>query len=79
MKKTELKEILTKYHLKQKYYRLRNGDFLSLEQNEDMEFLDNLISGGDIGFKELEEGSIRLPMYRTLYLNRILEIMGIDS
>ncbi len=71
--KRELKEILNKYHEKQKYYRLKNGDFLSLEQNEDMEFLDHLISGSDISFQELEEGNIRLPMYRTLYLNRILE------
>ncbi|MCI9000342.1 MAG: DEAD/DEAH box helicase [Clostridia bacterium] len=71
--KKELKDILNKYHEKQKYYRLKNGDFLSLEQNEDIEFLDNLISGGDIGVKEVEEGSIRLPIYRTLYLNRILE------
>lgn len=71
--KTELKEILTKYRLKQKYYRLKNGDFLSLEQSEDMDFLENLISGSDISFKELEEGSVKLPMYRSLYLNRILE------
>ncbi len=74
--KTELKEILTKYHLKQKYYRLRNGDFLSLEQNEDMDFLENLISGSDVSIKELEEGSIKLPIYRSLYLNRILERIG---
>lgn len=71
--KKELKDILSKYHLKQKYYRLKNGDFLSLEQNEDMDFLENLISGTDISVKELEQGSIRLPMYRSLYLNRILE------
>lgn len=71
--KAELKEILSRYRLKQKYYRLKNGDFLSLEQNEDMDFLENLISGSDISFKELEEGNIKLPMYRSLYLNRILE------
>ena len=71
--KQELKGILDKYHLKQKYYRLKNGDFLSLEQNEDIDFLENLVLGSDITIKQLEEGSIKLPMYRTLYLNRILE------
>lgn len=69
----ELKEILTKYTLKKKYHRLKNGDFLSLEKNEDIDFLENLISGSEISYKELEEGNIKLPMYRTLYLNRILE------
>ena len=71
--KMELREVLNKYNLKQKYYRLKNGDFLSLEQNEDMDFLQNLILGSDIGYKQLEQESINLPIYRTLYLNRILE------
>lgn len=43
--KTELNEILEKYRLKKKYYRLKNGDFLSLEENEDIDFLNNLIEG----------------------------------
>lgn len=43
--KAELQEILEKYRLKKKYHRLKNGDFLSLEENEDIDFLDNLISG----------------------------------
>ncbi|MBO5478340.1 MAG: SNF2 helicase associated domain-containing protein [Clostridia bacterium] len=71
--KKELKEILNQYALKKKYYRLKNGDFLSLEQNEDIDFLENLISGSEISYKELEEGTVKLPMYRTLYLNRIME------
>jgi SNF2 family DNA or RNA helicase len=71
--KKELKEILTKYALKKKYYRLKNGDFITLEQNEDIDFLESLLSGSEISYKELEEGNIKLPIYRTLYLNRILE------
>lgn len=43
--KEELRGILEKYKLKKKYYRLKNGDFLTLEENEDIVFLDNLISG----------------------------------
>lgn len=43
--KAELNEILEKYRLKKKYYRLKNGDFLSLQENEDINFLDNLIEG----------------------------------
>ena len=43
--KEELKEILEKYKLKKKYHRLKNGDFLNLEENEEIDFLNNLISG----------------------------------
>ena len=70
--KSELKDILEKYRLKKKYYRLKNGDFLSLEENEDMNFLDSLISGTEISYKELESGNIKLPIYRSLYLDRIM-------
>lgn len=41
----ELRDILEKYKLKKKYYRLKNGDFLSLEENEDIDFLNNLVEG----------------------------------
>lgn len=70
--KSELNDILEKYRLKKKYYRLKNGDFLSLEENEDMNFLDSLISGTEISYKELESGNIKLPIYRSLYLDRIM-------
>lgn len=43
--KEELQQILEKYRLKKKYHRLKNGDFLSLEENEDIDFIDNLITG----------------------------------
>lgn len=71
--KNELHEILSKYTLKKKYHRLKNGDFLSLEPNEDIDFLENLIQGSEISYEELEQGNIKLPIYRTLYLNKILE------
>lgn len=70
--KRELNEILSKYRLKKKYHRLKNGDFISLEENPDIDFLDNLISGTEISYKELENGNIKLPIYRTLYLERIM-------
>lgn len=43
--KEELQEILEKYRLKKKYHRLKNGDYITLEENEDINFLDNLVSG----------------------------------
>ena len=70
--KDELKEILQKYKLKKKYHRLKDGTFVDLENNEEIEFIDNLLSGMDISYKEIED-YIRLPINRSLYLNRLLE------
>ena len=70
--KDELKEILQKYKIKKKYHRLKDGTFVDLENNEEIEFIDNLLSGMDISYKEIED-YIRLPINRSLYLNRLLE------
>ena len=69
----EIKEILNRYSLKKKYYRLKDGSFLSLEQNKDIEFLDKLVTGMDVDLKELEEGTVKLPIYRSMYLDSLLK------
>ncbi len=76
---SELKEIMEKYHLKKKYHRLKDGSFIELEQNETIDFLDSIAKGMDISYKELEKGELKLPIYRSLYLDRILENNKIAS
>lgn len=70
---SELQEIMIKYNLRKKYHKLKDGSFISLEENEDIEFLDKLMSGMDISYKELEKGIVKLPVNRTLYLNQLLK------
>ena len=67
------KKIMEKYQLKKKYYRLKDGSFLNLEENKEIDFLDKLVTGMDIDYKELEEGEVKLPAYRSLYLNKLLK------
>lgn len=75
----EIKEIIGKYKLKKKYHRLKNGDFLNLQDNKEIDFIDKLMTGTDTSYKELESGNIRLPINRTLYLNQLLkEIKGTE-
>ena len=69
----ELRNVMQKYQLKKKYFRLKDGSFLNLEENPDVEFLDKLITGMDIDYKDIEKDSIRLPVSRTLYLNELLK------
>lgn len=72
----ELEEIMTKYELKKKYHKLKDGSFINLDENPDIEFIDKLMTGMDISYKDLEKGSIRLPVNRSLYLNQLLKTVS---
>lgn len=69
----ELKDAIEKYELKKKYYRLKDGSFLNLEDSNEVDFFDKLINGMDVSFNDIENGEINLPINRTMYLNTILK------
>ena len=71
--KDEIKDIMEKYSLKKKYYRLKDGSFIDLEGNKEIEFLNKLITGMDIDYKQLETGEVEIPIYRSFYLNQLLK------
>ena len=64
---------MQRYKLKKKYYKLKDGSFINLEENQDLEFVDKMMSGMDINYKQLENGEIKIPVNRTLYLNQLLK------
>ena len=72
----EIKNIMEKYSLKKKYHRLKDGSFLNLEENETMNFIDSLLENEDISYKEIQKGEIKLPISRSMYLNRILQSLN---
>ena len=69
----EIEDVMLKYRLKKKFHRLKNGTFLNLDENEDIEFLDKLTSGMDIDYKDIKNNIIKLPVNRSLYLNELLK------
>jgi len=68
----ELLDVLKGYKLRKKYYRLKNGDFINLE-DENLQMLRELIDTMHLPPKEFIKGKIHLPIYRTLYLDKLLE------
>ena len=70
--KNEIKEVLNKYKENKKYHRLKDGSFINLENNKDIEFLSTLVDGLDISYKNIEE-KITLPVNRALYLDKLLK------
>ncbi len=71
--KKELKEIMERYSLKKKYYRLKDGSFINIENNKEIEFLDKLVTGMDLEYQDIIEGEISIPIYRSLYLDQLLK------
>ena len=67
----EMFDILHAYKRKKKYYRLKSGEFLALEDQEDKiwETVSELFS--DYGDKDPEK--IKIPLYRALYLQECME------
>ena len=76
---SELKDIMDKYKLKKKFHRLKNGDFIDLEENDAINLFESLKTNLDIDFKEIEQGEIKLPIYRSLYLDRLLKNSNIKN
>ena len=69
----EIADVMENYKLKKKFHRLKDGTFLSLEANEDVEFLDRLTSGLEVNYRDFKKGVVKLPVSRSLYLNELLK------
>ena len=68
----ELLDLLNSYRQKKKYYRMKDGSFVSLE-DQALEMLKELQETMGVKPGEFIKGKMHLPLYRTLYLDRMLE------
>ena len=69
----EIQDIMKKYVLRKKFHRLKDGSFLNLEENDTLNFISSLLKDEEITYKDLERGEIKLPVSRSMYLDRILQ------
>lgn len=68
----ELMNLLESYRQKKKYYRLKDGAFADLEEDS-VRMLSELAEALRLKEKDFIKGKMHLPLYRTLYLDRMLE------
>lgn len=68
----ELVELLHSYRQKKKYHRLRNGTFVRMEESS-VGMLEEMAAALRLTPKEMIRGNMHLPVYRALYLDRLLE------
>lgn len=72
LSENELKDVLKKYRLRKKYYRLKDGTFLNLESSG-IETLSKLNESFEISEKDMAKSNIKLPKYRALYLDNLIK------
>ena len=68
----ELLDILNSYRRKQRYHRLKDGSYVELEDHS-LEMLAELMDSMQMRPKDFVTGKMHLPLYRSLYLNKMLE------
>lgn len=68
----ELLDILSSYRLKKKYHRLKSGEFVDINDDSIAE-LSDMMEAMHISAKEFVAGKMSIPLYRALYLDKMLE------
>lgn len=66
--KAELIEILSKYQKKKKYYRLKNGEFVHLDE-DGIAVLQDIRQDLNLTVSQLKKDTVTVPKYRALYLD----------
>ena len=68
----ELLDLLKHYKKNSKYYRFKSGEFVDL-QDSSLQMLIEMMEAMHLSPKEFVKGKMHLPLYRTLYLDKMLE------
>ncbi|TJX13294.1 helicase [Tissierella creatinini] len=74
---SELSNILNAFNLKKRYYKLKDGSFLSLEDSE-LESIVEMMDYLDISLGKFQDGTIKIPKYRSIYLDKFLTDKEMD-
>lgn len=68
----ELSDVLKAYRLNKKYYRMKNGSFVNIEDSALSE-LSFILEGLHVKDQDLQEGKIEVDKFRSLYLDNVMK------
>lgn len=74
----ELRGILESFRRKKKFFRLKDGAILPLEEYSELQRLAYFTERMDLNLRDLEEGTIRLPKYRAFYVDSLLQDASVN-
>ena len=67
----EIVNILSELKRKKKYYKLKSGDLINLEENDNLKELNSLIDSMDLSEKDIKKGHGVIPKYKAIYLDSL--------
>ena len=67
----EIVNILEEVKRKKKYYRLKNGDLINLEDSNELEELNSLVNNLDLSNNDIKNGTGIIPKYKAIYLDSL--------
>lgn len=76
--KNEVKNLFDAVKLKKKYYRLKNGNYMKIDSNEELEKMNYLIDELELGKEELKKDTIELSKYKSLQIERLVDENEMD-
>jgi len=76
MSMEELAEILSKYNRKKRYYRLKDGTFIRMEN--ELDGLLNISKSLQLKESDLKKRKLTIPAYRAFYLDGVIKEFGMD-
>lgn len=68
---SELFSILDSLKNNKKYYKLKSGDLINLNENQDLIELNNLVEDLELSNNEINEGHGVIPKYKAIYLDSL--------
>lgn len=68
---SEIVNILSELKNKKKYYKLKSGDLINLEENTGLKELNSLIDSMDLNTKDIKKGHGIIPKYKAIYLDSL--------
>lgn len=71
IKNDEIVNVLESMKHKKKYYRLKSGDLLDLNENEELKQFEDLVENMELSTKEIKNGEGIIPKYRAIYLDSL--------
>lgn len=74
----EISSILSAYKKKKRYFRLKNGDIIRLEDGS-LQLLSELADGLQLKSGQIAEGKISVPKFRVNYIDDVIRRLGGDA
>ncbi len=69
----ELNKIISSVKNKKRYYKLKNGNIVDLDENKEVKELADVLTELDLSRDDILKGNVEIPKYRAFYINSLKE------